>query len=764
MKRNFTFLKTLLVAVGLLGGTGAWADGTKRTLEIEDYENAVAADWTSPSGSVTFVTGDATYGNYVQVAPSGSGNRSCYKSVTFDYEPTGYTTSAMTAAGYNIEFDFLLRGGDIVERSVSQFIVPTTGPNLATNAAYTGSDYIFALSQPSLAKEGVNAGIQAGKNGTASNTWYINDLTNATTTTIDLNRDTWYHVTLVVTATSVDYTITNNSTSASIASGSKTVASLAKINGFFDLLGRGNGQIRFDNLEIYDYTEEVTVTAPTFTFKKVDGEDRIYTLVNPNGSGKLYYTTAPAESAPAVGDAAYTSTSANSLDVTYSTSGNYYAYVLHSNETTASAVISQAVTAGELTLEKPVFTITDMVQAADGFYYPQVTFTSDNSSKEGAPTATFDVSSPYTFTATGSITVTASADGYTSSSNTFIVTNAYVKSKTIDFGALIASDFDDKWESATGAPRDYWTNRAAAIPADVTYYKLIDKTAETSNTALSGITISNASVHDPQVYIGYGLLTPYYQGVSGNTMNLTVNGATAEDYAVYNGWNNYGSGTFNTVQAGNANFGLYRYDTMLRNIKVYSPVPATVSATINSTYEYASFSSTYALDFTNVSGLTAWIATGSNGDYVTLGQVTGKVAAGTGLILNGASADIPVVASGTDYSETNKLFAVTSNYNLGAAGDGYTNYVLAWQNDNVVFAPVTGTNKAAVQAGQAALCLPTSGAANALNIVFGDETNGVEAIKSNVVKTNNYYNLNGQRVVKPSKGLYIVNGKKVIVK
>ena len=53
-------------------------------------------------------------------------------------------------------------------------------------------------------------------------------------------------------------------------------------------------------------------------------------------------------------------------------------------------------------------------------------------------------------------------------------------------------------------------------------------------------------------------------------MNFTVNDATSLDYAVYDGWNNYGSGTFSTIQAGNANFALYRYDTMLRTIKVYS--------------------------------------------------------------------------------------------------------------------------------------------------------------------------------------------------
>lgn len=203
----------------------------------------------------------------------------------------------------------------------------------------------------------------------------------------------------------------------------------------------------------------------------------------------------------------------------------------------------------------------------------------------------------------------------------------------------------------------------------------------------------------------------------------------------------------------------------IKSIVVYRELTK-ITATINPAYGYASFSSTYALDFTDVTGLTAWIATGSNGDKVTMEQVTGTVAAGTGLILKGASDDIPVVANGTDYSGTNKLFAITSDDNLRKADDAnYTNYVLAWQSSKVVFAPVTGTNTAPVKAGQAALCLQTSGLARALNIAFDDdEVTGVKSIENGQRTIDNYYDLQGRRVAQPSKGLYIVNGKKVIIK
>ncbi len=570
--------KSLLVAAGLcMGASNAWADGNKRVLNSQNYESATATDWTCPNGNATLQSGDATYGKYAQCTPNGSGNRSISKSVTFSSEPTGCTSAAMTTSGYNIEFDFLLVGGNVVKRSASQFTVTTSG------------DPIFTFSQPSLAAEGANANVGEGKNGTAVTNWYINDLTNTTNETVELDGSTWYHLKLEVTATSVAYTITNNSTSEEVKSGSKTTDAITKITGFGGQVGRGTGKLNFDNLEIYDYTEDITVSNPTFTFKKVDGAKRVYTLTNPDGAGTLYYTTSPADEAPAKGDAAYTSTTNTSLDVEYNESGTYYAYVLHSGGSATSEIVSQAVTAGELTLAAPVFKIEDMVLAEDGYYYPKVSFTSTNS-LEGNPVPTYSVSNPYTFDGIGYIDVTASSEGYTSSTSRYTVPKRYKKSKTINLGALTANDFDaNVWSSGTGVPRDYWTSRAAAIPADVAKRYLTNTSTETGNPdnsgVVAGITISNYTSSVPEFCIGYGMYTPYNTvggGVASN-MTFTVNDATAEDLIVYNGWNNYGSGTFNTVQTGDKSFNLYRYDTMLRNINVYSPEDVTIIGALDKT-------------------------------------------------------------------------------------------------------------------------------------------------------------------------------------
>lgn len=188
----------------------------------------------------------------------------------------------------------------------------------------------------------------------------------------------------------------------------------------------------------------------------------------------------------------------------------------------------------------------------------------------------------------------------------------------------------------------------------------------------------------------------------------------------------------------------------------YLPVPATIGAT-----GYATFSSTYALDFTDVTALDAYTATACNGSYVTLSKVTGTVAANTGLVLIGESADIPVVASG-DTQSGNMLVACSSETNVTPSPTG-TNYVLSVQSGDVVFAPVTGDN-ATVAAGHAFLYVPSAGA-RTLSIVFADEeTTGIKNLNVDLNLNNKVFDLQGRRVAQPAKGLYIVNGKKVVIK
>ena len=100
-----------------------------------------------------------------------------------------------------------------------------------------------------------------------------------------------------------------------------------------------------------------------------------------------------------------------------------------------------------------------------------------------------------------------------------------------------------------------------------------------------------------------------------------------------------------------------------------------------------------------------------------------------------------------------------------AAADA-NNYVLQKNGDDVNdvnFYLVTGTS-ATVKPFRAYLHYENPGA-HILSILFDDAT-GIEKVEkeASVKENGEFFNLAGQRVAQPTKGLYIVNGKKVVIK
>ena len=191
-------------------------------------------------------------------------------------------------------------------------------------------------------------------------------------------------------------------------------------------------------------------------------------------------------------------------------------------------------------------------------------------------------------------------------------------------------------------------------------------------------------------------------------------------------------------------------------ISISSSAP--VAFTMNA-YEWSTLVSDKALDFEN-SGVTAYVVTGHNGNALEKTEVT-TVAANTPLLLNAAAGDyeIPVAASGTAYTD-NKLVAGT-----GVAvtkEDGKTKYVLSLDaDDNIAFMKINN-DAATVPADKA--YLEFNEVVSAPSFSFGDAT-AIDDVRSKTEDVRgDFYNLNGQRVALPTKGLYIVNGKKYIVK
>ena len=91
--------------------------------------------------------------------------------------------------------------------------------------------------------------------------------------------------------------------------------------------------------------------------------------------------------------------------------------------------------------------------------------------------------------------------------------------------------------------------------------------------------------------------------------------------------------------------------------------------------------------------------------------------------------------------------------------EGSTVYVLAVENEKAGFYKKNAGFK--VYNNKAYLNVHGSAGARAIYFDFGGET-GILETENGDVKTENCYDLSGRRVEKAQKGVYIVNGKKVL--
>ena len=177
--------------------------------------------------------------------------------------------------------------------------------------------------------------------------------------------------------------------------------------------------------------------------------------------------------------------------------------------------------------------------------------------------------------------------------------------------------------------------------------------------------------------------------------------------------------------------------------------------------------SKYDLDFTNVEGIKAYTATGYNNITKTIWLTrVMEVPAGTGILVKGDAGTYKI-----PHAEVQSAYANWFVGNLGetisiSATDGdKTNYYLSGKDGT--FKSVNGS--ANIGKNKAYLQLPTSvfGGTRSIGINYDDE-DGTTSIKNLTPALTEgegeWYTLQGQRVAKPGKGLYIRNGKKVIVR
>ncbi|WP_288276211.1 hypothetical protein [uncultured Prevotella sp.] len=279
------------------------------------------------------------------------------------------------------------------------------------------------------------------------------------------------------------------------------------------------------------------------------------------------------------------------------------------------------------------------------------------------------------------------------------------------------------------------------------------------------LTVNVANTSGKALYVDYGNLV-----VNGGVVN-----ANGGEYGIYINKGNL------TVNGGSINCsdnkGLYvNGDALMGSPLLAHHMPQydikgllSVKLTMNS-IGIMTYSGVNSLDFTNVSGLSAYVAL-SDADgkgNITLTR-TYKPAGLTGMVLCGepsASYIVPTVKDkDPDYYQNNLLRHVIVATEIDKSDGIFTNYILAKKNGNVGFYPLSG--KGTLKPYSAYLQLKKAASSRGLVLNFEEEGTptgvGHTEITESTEMADAIYDLQGRRIEKPKKGLYIVNGKKVLV-
>ena len=232
--------------------------------------------------------------------------------------------------------------------------------------------------------------------------------------------------------------------------------------------------------------------------------------------------------------------------------------------------------------------------------------------------------------------------------------------------------------------------------------------------------------------------------VDKNTCTLYVPYGAKETYASTAGW----SGFVNVVEI----------------------IPTDVTITINQ-YGNATYSSPYALDFSNVEGLKAYSAIGFNSStqVVTLARVM-TTPAEAGIFVKGEPGEyvVPIIEECNEHT-LNLLVGTLEQTTVNSTAGNMSNYkfTVAELDEVPMFYPFE--DNTTFSAGKAYLQIPTAWlpvtAQKSVSIRFDEgETTGIDELKGENGEVKTIYDLQGRVVENPTSGIYIIDGKKVIIK
>lgn len=743
MKKQLLLTKVLLIAICLMGGVSSvWGDLVP-TSESCDFENsetlftasgrmtgANAADPSNASNHVYSFTSASNAGN---AAPGG-----------FAYY--NFSTLTATAAKVDISFDCY------IPQSAGQFKVSFGDASVRTSSIFTNKGAWSYNNNGAIFAFGTERGKLDGKNN--ENYASVNGTNFGSTTTLKANAflGLWVSVsaTVDITNKTVSYTITNKSTAAELVSVENASFYSGAANTCTQLdiqTGINSVTAYIDNVSITSYVDQSEKYA-NYTIKYMYGETEIK-------AARIV------ESIKVGNDA--TITDLDKASVWY----NEEKYIYSSDDAEGKTVAEDGSTVVTVSFRKATveaYTV-NLINSANSEILIENAFSGNV--VEG------ETSTVYYHKAinVGGVWYVRAQNGGEPYYGISVVAGTNTVSYTENSGVSYFFEVEDlpvvKVGSYSGwrndglagrssggqAPRHYAKNYAYTDVLEGGIYELVMNARNQSSSVADNIILAYMDENDNIVVLDNQFVDWAKAATAEKTVTVSI-----PDGARF------------VLKCGDSNSNLNMDFLMFTRTGDY-----TTSVTVGAN-GYTTFASPYALDLTDANrpeGLKAYKATleGTTLSFTALNQ---KVPAGTGLLLlgetKGGSYDITVVASG-DAVDGNDLTGVTADTPMQSNTEG--NYIFVMRKASsadspLTFAPLSTTTEVTVPAGKAYITVPASAFASPsrnLSISFGDETTSIADVRSKMEDVRgDYYNLQGQRVKAPTKGLYIVNGKKVIMK
>ena len=381
-----------------------------------------------------------------------------------------------------------------------------------------------------------------------------------------------------------------------------------------------------------------------------------------------------------------------------------------------------------LTLNAPEVSIS-FKQNGDN-YIPVYNFSSDQSSITGTPDVTYSyeinsskgTATSYEATEKGSLKVIVSADGYTSAEKTVIINNIlFNKSYNYDFSTLTSHS-----ETTVGSQTKYNSIGCQAYSLE--------------SDAFENITLNGMS--------------QLWAITAGKTLGLMSR--VGKGSVTYTGSFPEGSYFVGDNNVSTTNVLSYSQYGFVKELSVYIPL-VTVSVSEAGFATYATTNNVVVPEDENVKVMT--VKVNAEGTAIELNEVAAGtvIPAKTGILVKAPAGNCDFVVT-SDKGET------LANNDLKAATEDVTSvddkfFALTKLGEKVGFALVA--NDVVIPAGKAYLEVPAATAAKFFSL--DGEATGINSVKT-AKADGAYYTLEGVKTTKPVKGLYIHNGKKIVVK